>query len=185
MPVPRRLVCLALLLSPASHALAAEPGAPEDSLDPTCGHVFSGAAARTLASALIPAEELGAVWDPTPAEITLLEGILAQELKKRVAARASPLHVRDYYRQYAGAHRQGRRLIVINGFHRSYVEQERAWLSEPRTEAELERFPVEARGKDFWHFVPVGVLDGGEHFFEAFYDPVRRRMAVFRFHGFA
>jgi hypothetical protein len=73
----------------------------------------------------------------------------------------------------------------VNGFHRSYVDETTAWLAKPRPESELVSFPAEARGNDFWHFVPVRVSDGGEYYFVAFYDPVRKRVVGFQFNGVA
>jgi hypothetical protein len=95
-----------------------------------------------------------------------------------------PPKVRDYYRQYAGIILKGRKLILINGFYKSHVEYTIAWLAMPRSEAELAAFPAAARNKDYWHFVPVVVLEGGDHYFEAYYDPAHRRISSFEFHGY-
>lgn len=184
MVLRRSLIALALslLASMAAHPL------DKDSLDPACGFVFTGAAAQRLAGTLVRAEDLGGTWDPSSAEIRELESALAQELSRRLSApsvgaypRAS---IRDYYRQYAGINLKGEKLIVINGFFRSHVDYTTAWLAQPHSEAELAAFPAEARGKTYWHFVPVVVLDGGEHYFEAYYDPVHHRISGFEFHGY-
>jgi hypothetical protein len=151
--------------------------------------VFSGASAKVLAQAMIGSEDRGATWDPDSADITRMESALAQELSHRLRARPATAHlgpeVRDYYRQYAGVHLKGQKLILINGFHGSHVESMTAWLAQPHSESELHDFPTRAHGKDFWHFVPVQVLDGGKYYFEAFYDPVDGRIVRFQFHGYA
>jgi hypothetical protein len=184
----RRLLGLSLAAwVVAAHALDKDPGGT-DSLDPALGHVFSGAAAQRLARTLISPEDLGGTWNPDSAQIGQLEGALAKELGRRLGAQRDdgdpPPKVRDYYRQYAGIILNGRKLILINGFYKSHVEYTVAWLAQPRSAAELAAFPAEARNKDYWHFVPVVVLDGGEHYFDAYYDPAQRRISRFEFHGY-
>jgi len=187
----RRLIGLGpvLLYSMAAAALGKEPRGAADSLDPECGYVFAGSSAQRLVNILIGSEDRGGTWDPDSAQIIELESALTQELRRRLSAlpgTAFPRpRVRDYYRQYAGIFLKGQKLIVINGFYKSHVEYTTAWLAEHRSEAELAAFPAEARNKNYWHFVPVVVLDGGEHYFDAFYDPAHNRISNFEFHGYA
>lgn len=187
----RDLIALSplLLLSRAADALAKETGGIADSLDPAYGHVFAGSSAQRLAGTLIGSGDLGGTWDPSSAQIRELESALALELIRRLNAlpgEAFPRpKVRDYYRQYAGIILKGQKLIVINGFYKSHVEYTTAWLSDHRSEAELAAFPAEARNKNYWQFVPVVVLDGGEHYFNAYYDPAHHRVTSFQFHGYA
>jgi hypothetical protein len=187
MSLPRSLVYLALLFSMATLALG-RPGAPQNSLDPVRGYVFSGASAKLLIqAAMIYREDLKAPWDPGSDEVTRMERVLAQELNHQLRARKATGRprpfVRDYYRQYAGVRLKGKKLIFINGFHRSEVEETTRLLAQPDHGSELERYPAGARGKDYWHFVPVEVDDGGDHFFQAFYDPAQGRIVVLLFHG--
>lgn len=95
----------------------------------------------------------------------------------------APPHVSDYFRQYAGFHLKGLRLIFVNGFHRSHVDATTNWLAQPRPESQLAAYPDRARNGNFWRLVPVHVDDGGKVFFMAFYDPQRRRIAGFQFNG--
>jgi hypothetical protein len=75
-------------------------------------------------------------WTPNRTEIDRLERRLLDVLGRTLArvvleggeARPAPA---DYYRQYAGFHRAGRRVIYVNGIHRTVVERSGpAWLSE-------------------------------------------------------
>jgi hypothetical protein len=187
MSLPRSLIYLVVLLSMAALALG-RPGALQNSLDPERGYVFSGATAKLLIqTAEIYRDDLQAPWDPDSDEITRMERVLAQELNHRLRVRKATVSprpsVRDYYRQYAGVHLKGKKLIFINGFHRSAVEETTRLLAQPNHGSELERYPAGARGKDFWHFVPVEADDGGDYFFQAFYDPAHGRMVVLFFHG--
>ena len=179
----------AVLFLMAADALGKEPAGAADSLDPAWGYVFAGSSAQRLASTLIRSGDLSGTWDPSSAQISQLESALAQELSRRLNALPADAfprpRVRDYYRQYAGLILKGQKLIVINGFYKSHVEYTTAWLSEHRSEAELAAFPPEARNKNYWHFVPVVVLDGGDHYFEAYYDPAQQRISSFEFHGYA
>jgi hypothetical protein len=174
----------------ASCALcASQPSVEPDLLDPMRGVVFAGSSSRLLVDSSLTGEDLGATWDPSPVEIAQLEDALGKELTNRLSGSNASANdrprARDYYRQYAGIHLKGHKLIFINGFHKSNVEGTVGWLAQPRSEAELEYFPVQARNKNFWRFVPVSVSDGGYHYFQAFYDPLRKRIAGFQFNGVA
>jgi hypothetical protein len=174
----------------APHAFSApQDEAGPGSLVPARGVVFTGASSRLLAGTFIASKGLGDAWDPQPEEIAQLESVLSQELTKRLQATNSTtkdqVRARDYYRQYAGIHLDGQKLIFINGFYKSNVEDTARWLAKPRPESQLDYFPAQARNRDFWHFVPVQVMDGGDHYFQAFYDPVRRKLVGFQFNGVA
>jgi hypothetical protein len=115
--------------------------------------------------------------------------VLANDLQASLVKKERPSYdtprVHDYFRQYAGIHLHGRKLVFINGFHESHVEKTAQWLSETRPESALTSFPKEARNRMFWHFVPVHVMDGGEYYFQAYYDPLSRRLVWFSFQGYA
>ena len=158
-------------------------------LDHHRGFVFAGASAQLLASSFFPASALGKSWDPTSGLIVELEDVLANDLRAHLIEKPRPHHsgpqVREYFRQYAGVFFNGRKLVFINGFHKSNVEDTVQWLSWTHSESELASFPKEARNENFWHFVPVHVDDGGEYYFQAYYDPLSKRLVWFRFQGSA
>jgi hypothetical protein len=183
----RNLISLTLWALAAANALCEPHVHGSDSLDPTCGVVFAGTSARLLTESFFSRGDVGTIWDPTPIEISQLEEVLGRELGSRLSDAGlgdadRPL-VRDYFRQYAGIHLKGRRLIFVNGFHRSHVKNTANWLAQPLPESQLTAFPVGARSKDFWRIVPVHVNDGGNLYFEAFYDPQRKRILGFQFNG--
>jgi len=160
-----------------------------DSLSHERGFVFAGASARLLAKGHFPENAIGKSWDPTSDQISELEETLTRDLRARLIEKRQPdsdgPRVHDYFRQYAGVHLNGKKLIFINGFHKSHVQDTVQWLSDPRPESALTAFPKEARNEVFWHFVPVHVMDGGEYYFQAYYDPASRRLLWFRFQGYA
>jgi len=185
--IARKLISLTLWSLAAASAVGGPHVPGSDSLDPTCGVVFAGASARLLTDSFFSRGDVGTIWDPTPIEISHLEDALGRELGSRISdvglGNAAPPLVRDYFRQYAGIYLKGRRLIFVNGFHRSHVKDTANWLAQPRPESQLTAFPVGARSKNFWRIVPVHVSDGGEFYFEAFYDPQRNRIVGFQFNG--
>ena len=163
------------------------PDVQTNSLDQERGFVFAGASAQLLVGSFVQDGDFGNYWDPTSDEIAELEKVLTNDLGSHFTKKQRPNNdgpqVHEYFRQYAGVHLNGRRLVFINGFHKSIVEYTVQWLSWPHTESELTSFPKEARNKKFWHFVPVRVDDGGEYYFQAYYDPLSKRLIWFRFHG--
>lgn len=181
------VILAVVIMAAASPALGAPPLDGPDSLDPNCGVVLSGSSARILTDTFLSRRDLGALWDPTPAEISQLEEALGRELSNRLRSLRTPtnrrVHVRDYFRQYAGIHLNGRRLIFVNGFHRAYVDETTEWLALPHPESQLTYFPADARNREFWRKVPVHVDDGGAFFFMALYDPQSRRIVGFQFNG--
>ena len=76
-----------------------------------------------------------------------------------VRAGSGELHPVDYYRQYYGIQHNGRRMLMINGFHKSFVE----------------RSTSAGRAPDFWRDAPTGEANGGCRFFHAVYDMDARK----------
>jgi hypothetical protein len=186
MHLTRRQVSAALgilAIAPSLHSARAD--AASDSLDASHGVVFSGASSRLLVDEFFSREDPIETWDPSAAEISHLEAVLGPELRHRLGKNGGRAIVRDYFRQYAGIHLSGRKLIFVSGFHRSYVEETIKWLAQPRPESELRAFPTKARSGNFWHFVPVRVSDGGDNYFEAIYDPTHMMIVGFQFNGLA
>ncbi len=122
-------------------------------LDQHRGFVFAGASARLLARSFFQDSALGESWDPTSDEIAELENVLTNDLRAHLVEKQRPNHnapqVDEYFRQYAGVHLNGRKLIFINGFHKSDVEDTVQWLSWRHSESELASFPKEARNREF------------------------------------
>jgi len=91
----------------------------------------------------------------------------------------SPLRVRSYYRQYGGVYMDGKRLIIVNAFHRLALESQIAYLTEPcatligRTPASDVEIKCH-KPVDFWKREVVGAYDGGCHYLHAAFD-VRER----------
>lgn len=59
-------------------------------------------------------------WTPAAPELTALEAALPSWLESHIAAIEFPLEKRDVYvnRQYVGMYRAGRRVVLINGWHK-------------------------------------------------------------------
>ena len=150
-------VLAAILIAPL--ALAADPpAAGGDQFNPAWGAILPAAQAASL-SPNGPATITG-TWLPTDDDIKMLEPLLAVQLKAELArdGRGRSLRVADFYRQYGGIVEGGQRLIIVNGFHKSYVER---------------------RGKmrDFWKHEPVFVMDGGCNYFHAALDVATKEFA--------
>lgn len=90
-------------------------------------------------------------WTPSTADLKKLEANL-------------PLSIADYYRQYIGIVRDGKRLIFVNGFSTNVAH---GFVG----------------GKSDWHHHAVYVLDGGNAFFHATYDPKTRKFTAPVFNG--
>lgn len=98
--------------------------------------------------------DLSGRWDPARSEIDRLErrlpAVLGKALERVVLEDRETLpRPADYYRQYAGAYRNGRRVVFVCGVHRAIVE-----LLEPQA----------------WTRRAIGVDDGGIAVFGVVYD---------------
>lgn len=154
----------------SSDAGAAAPptAAPANiALEPAKGAVLPAEKAEMLArqcSRIAPGPVVG-TWLPAQAEIAELEAGLGAEL----AAQLKPgddAKPEDYYRQYAGlVVGAERRIIYVNGIHRSAVE----------------RAPEDQR--ESWKTEPVLICDGGAITFGVEYDPATKMFEKFAFNG--
>jgi hypothetical protein len=85
----------------------------------------------------------------------------------------------QYYRQYAGLrHRDGKRTIYVNGLAAGWPRE----LSERVPPDEATSSHPFAK-PDWWRSNVATVCDGGESFFGAEYDPVRKRLLSFQFNS--
>src|SRR5262249_19577388 len=119
-------------------------------------------------------------WSPSLSDIREVDEQLAAALKTELKGDiAAALHPSDYYRQYAGVLERGRRIIVVNGFHKTHVASEiqglpggRCTEYGPGSDEPVEKLCPAIPGKpaDFWKSDWVVVSDGGCSYFDAAYD---------------
>jgi len=101
-------------------------------------------------------------WQPTDSVVRVLEGPLLELLRDvlprvRIVDRPQPtLRAEQYYRQYVGIVRGGKRLVYVNGF--------------PPPDSLSESIA----GKGYWRRLPIEVCDGGPYYFGVVYDVERR-----------
>jgi len=86
-------------------------------------------------------------------ELDALEQNLLPALAADLHDEGSSARPCDYYRQYAAARWNRYHVILIHGFHRSY----------------LDSFAMTGEGGDRWKHHAVEVTDGGDHFWDAVY----------------
>jgi len=120
-----------------------------------------------------PGPALSDDWRPDADVIRDLEAAMAPVLRlaleKETADSSRPaLDIADYYGQYFGIRAGGRRIVYVNGFHRTHVE------STARVRPELAAS---------WKTRAVNVCDGGRLFFGVEYDPETRKVGVVHFNG--
>lgn len=128
--------------------------------------VLSPSEGRRIVSSAGLAHLLSGSWAPTPAEVLPAEAKLTRLLEDESARlpRGNATVAPDgYYRQYAGAFRDGRRVLILNGIERDYLGSGR-------------------KDRD-WRKVAIIVADGGQGYFVSLYDVENRRFDWFRFNG--
>jgi hypothetical protein len=109
-------------------------------------------------------------WTPDEEIIRTLEDALPSALTRATFRTAMPLDasvppLSDYYRQYVGLIRRGKKAVYINGFHRRYAEDTAASPKESMS----------------WRKIPISVCDGGHDFFGGEYDVEARRFRYIAF----
>jgi hypothetical protein len=123
------------------------------------------------------------LWTPAQVEITKLERGIGTVLERMLESvrRDAPKGVEavatDYFRQYVGVIIGGRRLIYVNGFHRSFLE---VMGNATRLTSRDTTLPASTYRFDWLHAAVV-VCDGGAGFFGVLYDPRRDRFFEFHF----
>lgn len=107
---------------------------------------------------------------PSTVEIERLERHLVSVLEKALARVILEQGERrpaasDYYRQYGGFYRSGRRVVYVNGVHQRVVHE------------------VTGCAAACWTSEPLGLCDGGLMGFGAVYDVAADRLDGFEFDG--
>ena len=141
--------------------------APNESrLDSSLAVIFPESRALELVRQCGRPPPLGieSVWTPALIQSAFLEArlskLIAEKLAISVGGRGG-LVPRDYYRQYAGLVIDGRRVIYVNGFHKSIADT----------------YPSD------WRQSPVIACDGGKMFFGVEYDVQSEAFVSFTFNG--
>ncbi|HVR98581.1 MAG TPA: hypothetical protein VMW27_18340 [Thermoanaerobaculia bacterium] len=107
------------------------------------------------------------LWHPSPADIDRLEKLLPEHMRQlKTPSDYQPLQ--EYYRQYAGAVREGKKLVFVNFFHSSAANSWVEWLDK---DADLQKRLAEKGIKeDAWLYLLLGVDDGGAYYFTIRFD---------------
>jgi hypothetical protein len=128
-------------------------------------------------------EGLTGQWTPERTHLDHLEAVLpaaiastlARVIYKSGASGPSPA---DYYRQYAGVWRNGRRFIYVNGVHSAWVDDTDA--THLRHDA---RSGSPADSVAWWRRSAFVICDGGLASFGALYDVETGRVTDVEFNG--
>jgi hypothetical protein len=173
-------VCLAF-------PLAAEeaPKPPESQIRPPLGVVLLDEEAKFLVmdNSLEADNKVPPVlWKPGPADIDRLEKLLPEHMRQiKTPDDYQPLQ--EYYRQYAGVIRNGKKMIFVNFFHASYVKD---WLRFAEKDPDLQKRLAENGIKeDAWLYRLMIVFDGGAYFFTIQFDVETGTFSYPRFNGYA
>lgn len=138
--------------------------------EPLRGAVLTGKEALFFAqtSCRDPQGKQATAWNPGPAEISRLEKLLPKYMAglKATPRDYKPLH--EYYRQYIGTVREGKKRICVNLVHYNFVREclMRAEIMPPVKKAVQKGRLAE----DFWKYEPIFVMDGGATFFTVQFD---------------
>ena len=135
------------------------------------GAVLTGQAALDVAQIVCRYFEPGSIslWEPDPAEIARLEKLLPEFMAgQKTPEDYQPLH--EYYRQYVGVVRDGKKRICVNFFHYGFVKES----VQRGREAE-----------DFWKRDPIIMDDGGAYYFFIQFDLETGTFSQLRFNGYA
>jgi hypothetical protein len=159
-------------------------GAPSQRTDQSSGSEFlarsgvvlSGEAARAVLQQCSRAApmEISGYWMPSPADIHELDARLPAVLDSALATvNESPgaRRASQYYRQYVGLVRQGRKVIYVNGFHGAFAKR-----------IDHGGGPV-GRMRPAWRRYPVVICDGGPGLFGVVFDVQDKTFDRLQFNG--
>ena len=178
------LILAALFLS-ATPGVSSEieiPEKPRPDETPR-GVVLTGQAALDITRSVCDFYERDAkaLWEPGPAEITRLEKLLPEFMAgQRTPEDYKPLH--EYYRQYVGIVRDGKKRICVNFFHYGSVQEK---LEHPHLYPVKKTIEEGGRAEDFWKRQPIIVDDGGADYFRIQFDLETGIFSQLRFNGYA
>lgn len=176
MNLARAMLALGLTLAEVL-VLQAASGATTDELNPEWGVIFPASKATSITFA--DNNRVSGAWSPGESDVRMIEPLLASAMRGAFDRAAyggkSPLRVSSYYRQYGGVYMGGKRLIIVNAFHRSALASQISYVTEPcatlvgRTQASGAEIRC-AKPADFWKREVVGAYDGGCHYLHAAFD---------------
>jgi hypothetical protein len=149
----------------------------EGRLHAEMGSVLSQSAVPGLLADCSQGEPKGIeYWAPTREDLDALERglqpVLQEAIRRASPGDGAPLKAEDYYRQYVGIIRNGKRLIHVSGFHRDYARSVAGIHSQGASGDTLR-----------WRTVPISACDGGTMFFSVEYDPRKHSFTRVRFNG--
>ena len=180
MAIHATVILAVLLFGPVSASAIETPEKPRPD-EPPRGAVLTGKAALDVAQDICRESkpEGLALWQPGPADIARFEKLLpAFMARQKTPEDYQPLH--EYYRQYVGIVRDGKKRICVNLFHHGFVQDVlRTSHLDPVT-----RKPVQ-KAEDFWKHEPVIVDDGGAYFFRVQFDVGAGSFDSLGFNGYA
>jgi hypothetical protein len=163
-----------MLVFAATIGLVAQAGQP--GVDSTVGVILSTHQARTAldqCSRLVPSP-LSGTWTPDEATVRKLELVLGHALDRALDERIAPVTTKhsssDYYRQYAGLMIGKKRIIYVNGFTKSSVEQ---MATAHRQHPEIKEIA--------WRTRAVVACDGGSTYFGAVFNPATGKIEGIEF----
>jgi len=179
------LVCVARFLWPITAAgwyfalalylavVACQRGGDADHLRPDWGVVLPAQEQEKLPEYCARPSPAGLAgqWTPSRAEIDRLErrlpAVVGKALARVILEKGETLpRAADYYRQYAGSYRNGRRVVFVCGLHREFVEM---------TERTM--------GRHAWTSEAMGADDGGLAIFRVLYDVAADEFGPVQFEG--
>jgi hypothetical protein len=157
-------------------------------LDPRDGSVLSGSEAlRALdqCSHYGPVDAT-ATWVPTIEQIKELERRLPGFLRQQELR--PPGGPRTYYHQYVGVVLAGRQLVYVNGFSKSSIADNEAWMEKfvrehPEAQLTAKELPEAMRTLDGWRSYAVVVCDGGSSYWGVLYDPETKQFSEYSANG--
>lgn len=151
--------------------------------EPPRAVVLTGQAALDALQGFCWEAEEATVWQPGPEEIARLEERFPAFMAnlKKMPSDYQPLH--EYYRQYLGIIRNGKKTICVNLFHYSFVEER---LKRPHLEPRIGKAIQAGKpAEDFWKLDPIWVSDGGAYYFSVQFDVESGKFLWVAFNGHA